>query len=110
MNQAEVDGELRSRVAAIEGIVREPVGSSYHLHQLDGAQLEAMVYLDPTGARIEWVHGKGTCAITGEGEAILALLRGEGAPDVLETEGRLVLFGDRDLIGAFARVFDPAAS
>jgi hypothetical protein len=110
MNQAEVDGELRSRVAAIEGIVREPVGSSYHLHQLDGAQLEAMVYLDPTGARIDWVHGKGTCAITGEGEAILALLRGEGVPDVLETEGRLVLFGDRDLIGAFARVFDPAAS
>jgi hypothetical protein len=110
MDQAEVDSELRSRIAAIEGIVREPVGCSYHIHQLDGARLEAMVYLDPAGARIEWVHGKGTCAITGEGEAILAVLRGEGVPDVLETEGRLVLYGDPDLIGAVARVFDPAAS
>jgi predicted lipid carrier protein YhbT len=102
-----VDDELRSLVARVEGVVREPVGSSYHLHQLDGANLEAMVYLDPGGARIEWVHGKGTCAISGEGAAILALLRGEQDPDALEVGGRLVLYGDRDLIGAAARVFSP---
>ena len=108
VNHAEVDSELRSLIAAIEGVVREPVGRSYHLHQLDEARLEAMVYLDPGGARIEWVHGKGDCAITGEGAAIRAVLSGERDADVLETEGRLVLYGDRDLIGAAARVFNPA--
>lgn len=110
MNHADIDGELRSVIAAIEGVVREPVGRSYHLHQLDGVRLEAMVYLDPGGARIEWVHDKGDCAITGEGAAILAVLCGEGDPDVLETEGRLVLYGDRDLIRAAARVFKLAMS
>ena len=70
------------------------------MHQLDGARLEAMVYLDRQGARIEWQHGRGDCAITGEGAAILELLRGVGEPDRLENEARLVLYGDRDLIGA----------
>jgi len=106
MNHAEVDSELRLRIAAIEGVVREPGGRSYHVHQLDGARLEAMVYLDPGGARIEWVHGKGDCAITGEGAALLAALRGEGDPDQLEAEGRLVLYGDRDLVRAVAKVFE----
>jgi hypothetical protein len=87
--------------------VREPVGSSYHIHQLDGANLEAMVYLEPGGARIDWVHGKGTCAITGKGAAILALLRGEQDPGALEANGQLVLYGDRDLVGVAARVFSP---
>jgi predicted lipid carrier protein YhbT len=105
VNRADVDDQLRSVVAAIEGAVRQPVDSSYHVHQLDGARLEAMVYLEPAGARIVWVHGKGTCAITGEGAAILAVLRGEGDPDTLETEGRLVLYGDRELIRAAATVF-----
>jgi hypothetical protein len=100
-----IDIELRSAVAAIDGIVREPVGRSLHLHQLDGARLEAMVFLDPGGARVDWVHGKGTCAITGEGAAILAVLRGNGDPSALEAEGRLALYGDRDLIGAAAAIF-----
>jgi predicted lipid carrier protein YhbT len=108
VDHADVDSELRSLVAAIEGVAGETVGCSYHLHQLDGEKLEAMVYLDPGGARIEWVHGKGDCAITGDGEAILALLRGDGDPDVLEGEGRLVLYGDRNLIASAATVFNPA--
>jgi predicted lipid carrier protein YhbT len=110
VNRDEIDSQLRSLIAAIEGVVREPVDRSYHLHQLDGARLEAMVHLDPAGARIEWVHGKGDCAITGDGAAILAVIRGEGDPDVLETEGRLVLYGDRELVGVAARVFNLVTS
>jgi predicted lipid carrier protein YhbT len=110
MNLAEVDSELRSRIAAIEGLVREPLGRSFHVHQLDGERLEAMVYLDRGGVRIEWQHGKGDCAITGEGAAILELLRGDGEPDRLETEARLVLYGDRHLIRAAAGVFSPGKS
>jgi predicted lipid carrier protein YhbT len=101
----DVDTELRSTIAAVEGSVREPAGRSIHLHQLDGAKTEAMVYLDPGGVRIDWVHGKGDCAITGEGAAILSLLRGEGDPDGLEAAGRLVLYGDRDLVRAAVKVF-----
>jgi len=108
VSQAEIDRQLRATVAAVEGQVRQPVGRSYHLHQLDGARLEAMVHLDPAGARIEWVHGKGDCAITGEGEAILAMLRGDGDPDALEAGGRLVLYGDRGLIGAAAMTCNPS--
>jgi predicted lipid carrier protein YhbT len=107
VNNSPIDCELRLLVAAIEGAAREPAGRSYHLHQLDGARLEAMVYLDPSGARVEWLHGKADCAITGEGEAILAVLRGDGDPDGLEADGRLVLYGDRELIAVAGRVFNP---
>jgi len=104
------DAELRSLIAAVEGAVREPVGRSYHLHQLDGGRLEAMVYLDPAGIRIEWVHGKGDCAITGSGAAILAVLRGNDSGDRGVAEGNLVLYGDRELIRAASTVFSPPAS
>jgi predicted lipid carrier protein YhbT len=103
MTQADV--ELRATIAAVEGQVREPVGRSFHLHQLDGERTEAMVYLEPGGVRIEWVHGKGDCAITGEGGALLAVLHGTSDPDQLEAEGRLVLYGDRDLVRSAAKVF-----
>jgi len=101
----DVDQELRERIASLEGQHREPVGRSFHLHQLDGAGTEAMVYLEPAGVRIDWVHGKGDCAITGEGEAMLAVLRGGCDPDQLEAEGHLALFGDRELIRAAPQVF-----
>jgi len=104
-----VDRKLRSLVAAAEGSVREPAGRSYHIHQLDGARLEAMVYLDPGGARVEWEHNHGDCAITGEGRAILAVLTGDGMAEVLEAVGRLALYGDRELIRAAPSVFSPTA-
>jgi len=104
------DAELHSLVAAVEGTVREPVGRSYHLHQLDGARLEAMVYLDPAGVRIEWAHGKGDCAITGSGAAILSVLRDNDAGDRGVAEGNLVLYGDRELIRAASTVFTPPVS
>lgn len=102
-----IDSELRALVAGIEGAARQPAGRSYHLHQLDGARLEAMVYLDPDGARVEWLHGKADCAISGEGAAILMVLRGDGDPNALEAVGRLGLYGDRELIAIAARVFNP---
>ena len=105
MTREATDPGLRSLVAAIQGAVREPLGRSYHLHQLDGARLEAMVYLDPAGARIEWAHGRGDCAITGEGAAILAVLRGRRSADRCEADGSLVLYGDRDLIRTASNVF-----
>jgi predicted lipid carrier protein YhbT len=102
----DVDRALRETVAAIEGRVREPVGRSVHIHQLDGeARTEAMVHLDPAGVRVDWVHGHGDCAITGEGAAILDVLRGTGDPDALEREVRLVLYGDRELIRALPSIF-----
>ena len=107
MTQETTDADLRSLIEAVEGTVREPVGRSYHLHQLDGARLEAMVYLEATGVRIEWAHGKGDCAVTGSGAAILSLLRGNGSTDQSEAQGSLVLYGDRDLLGAAAAVFSP---
>jgi hypothetical protein len=99
------ESELRALVARIAGQVGEPVGRSLHLHQLDGERMEAMVHLDPSGARVEWVHGKGDCAITGEGAAMLALLRGEAPAEKLEAAGRLVLYGDRGLIAAAPAIF-----
>lgn len=105
MTQEATDADLRSLIAAVEGSVREPVGRSFHLHQLDGARLEAMVYLDPAGVRIEWEHGKGDCAITGSGAAILAVLLGHGSAAASEAEGSLALYGDRDLIGTVSTVF-----
>ena len=101
----EVDKELRSLVAAVEGRRLGPAGKSFHLHQLDGERLEAMVYLDPMGARVDWVHGKGDCAITGEGEAMLALLRGEGDAGLLAHQGRLTLYGDLALVQRAPEVF-----
>ncbi|MEA2682872.1 MAG: hypothetical protein QOK05_1200, partial [Chloroflexota bacterium] len=79
----------------------------YHLHQLDGARMEAMVYLDSAGVRIEWVHGKGDCAITGAGAAILSVLRGDIPVGILEANGSLVVYGDRELIDEAPRVFAP---
>lgn len=105
MSPEATDIELRSLIEAVEGTVREPVGRSYHLHQLDGARLEAMVYLDATGVRVDWAHGKGDCAVTGSGAAILSLLKGNGSPDEIEAQGSLVLYGDRDLVGAAPAVF-----
>ena len=102
-----VDAELRAVIAAIQGIVREPIGRSFHIHQLDGVRTEAMVHLDAGGVRIEWVHGKGDCAITGGGAAITAVLRGEGSPHQLEADGSLVLYGDRELIDQAAEIFAP---
>ena len=63
---SDVDQQLRDVISSIEGRVRAPVGRSIHVHQLDGARTEAMVHLDTGGARIDWVHGKGDCAVTGE--------------------------------------------
>ena len=105
MTREATDQGLRSLVSAIQGTVREPLGRSYHLHQLDGARLEAMVYLDPAGVRIEWVHGRGDCAITGEGAAILSVLRGRRSAERCEADGTRVLYGDRDLIRAASNVF-----
>ena len=105
MTQEATDAELRSVIAAVEGTICQPIGRSYHLHQLDGARLEAMVYLEATGVRIEWAHGKGDCAITGSGAAILSLLRGDGSADEIEAQGSLVLYGERDLVGAASAVF-----
>jgi hypothetical protein len=99
------ESELRLLLSRVVGEVPEPAGRSFHIHQLDGERLEAMVYLDATGGRVEWVHGKGDCAITGEGDAILALLRGEADATALESSGRLVLYGDRQLIGIAASIF-----
>jgi ubiquinone biosynthesis protein UbiJ len=100
-----VDEELRQSVAGIVGRARPPFGRSVHLHQLDGARTEAMIFLDAGGARVEWVHGKGDCAITGEGAAILDVLRGRGDPDALEREGRLTLYGDRQLVRELPAIF-----
>lgn len=105
MTEAATDAELRSVIATVEGTIREPLGRSYHLHQLDGARLEAMVYLDPAGVRIEWAHGKGDCAITGSGAAVLSVLRGNHSADEFEADGTLILYGDRDLIRAASTVF-----
>ena len=110
VTQAATDAELRSVIATVEGTIREPLGRSYHLHQLDGARLEAVVYLDPAGVRIEWAHGKGDCAITGSGAAILSVLRGNDSADQSVAEGHLVLYGDRDLIHAASTVFSRPAS
>ena len=110
MTREATDAKLRSLIAAIEGTIREPVGRSYHLHQLDGARLEAMVYLEATGVRVEWTHGKGDCAVTGSGAAILSLLEGDGAPDEDEAQGSLVLYGDRDLVRVASTVFSPRPS
>ena len=105
-----VDADLRNRIAAIEGAVREPIGRSLHIHQLDGIRTEAMVHLDAGGVRIEWVHGKGDCAITGGGAAITAVLRGDGSLEQLEADGSLVLYGDRELIGQSADIFAPPST
>jgi ubiquinone biosynthesis protein UbiJ len=101
----DLDDELRALVSAVVGRVREPVGRSLHLHQLDGARMEAMVYLDVAGARVAWVHGKGDCAITGEGSAILAVLRDGADARALAEDGRLVLYGDLGLVAAAADIF-----
>ena len=105
MSQPQVDAALRSLIAAIEGRVREPVGRSFHIHQLDGARLEAMVYLEPGGVRIDWTHGKGDCAITGEGQAILSALRGDLPVDSSAADGSLVLYGDLELVRRARAVF-----
>jgi hypothetical protein len=105
----EVDTALRDVIAAVVGRVREPVGRSLHVHQLDGVRTEAMIHLDAAGARVEWVHGKGDCAITGEGAAILDVARGGGEPEALELAGRLVLYGDRDLIRTLPSILAPDA-
>jgi hypothetical protein len=110
VTQEATNVELRSLIAAVEGTVREPFGRSYHLHQLDGARLEAMVYLDPAGVRIEWAHGKGDCAITGSGAAVLSVLRRKSSDDEVEADGTLVLYGDRDLIRAASTVFSRPTS
>jgi hypothetical protein len=106
MTPAEVDAELRSFIAAVEGQVREPVGRSFHIHQLDGTRLEAMVYLEPAGVRIEWTHGKGDCAITGEGAAILAVLHGSAPAELGPSDGGLVLYGDLELVRRAPSVFN----
>lgn len=69
-----------------------------------------MVALDPAGVRIEWVHGKGDCAITGSGAAILALLRGDPDADQGEANGTLVLYGDRDMVRLAPAVFGADSS
>jgi len=102
-----VDVRLRSLLLSIRGKHREPVGRSYHLHQLDGARQEAMVELHPDGVRIEWRHGHGDCAITGAGQALLAVLLGERSAEECEAAGELVLYGDRDLIHQAPEVFTP---
>ena len=101
-----VDVELHALIADIEGSSRQPHGRSLHIHQLDGRRLEAMVYLEPEGARVEWTHGKGDCAVTGPGAAILALLRGEVTEGEPGGEG-LVLYGDRMLIDVAPSIFNP---
>jgi len=104
----DIDTTLRATIAAVEGRVREPVGRSLHIHQLDGARTEAMVYLESTGARVEWVHGKGDCAVTGAGASILALLRGHPGPAEFEADGSLILYGDRDLVDRAPAIFAAA--
>ena len=89
------------------GVRRQPLGKSLHIHQLDGGRLEAMVHLDPEGARVTWEHGKGDCAITGEGEAILEVLMGSLDAEAAAAAGRLVLYGDLELVRAAPRVFRP---
>ncbi len=100
-------------IAAIEGRARAPIGRTLHIHQLDGLRTEAMVYLEVAGARVVWKHGKGDCAITGAGAAILALLNGEQEAARLEAEGGLILYGDRELVertpSIFASTVDGAA-
>jgi predicted lipid carrier protein YhbT len=103
---AGVDQELRSLVAGIACRAPRLAGRSLHLHQLDGARMEAMVYLEAAGARVEWVHGRGDCAITGEGAAMLAMLRGEADPDAMAASGRLVLYGDPELIRMAPALFE----
>ena len=105
-----VDTQLRALVAQLAGQARNPVGSSFHLHQLDGARMEAMVHLEAAGVRVEWVHGRGTCAITGEGRAILSLLRGTSDIGTEEARGAVTLYGDRELARRAALVFGPSAS
>ena len=105
----EVDAALRSLIAGVEGQRREPVGRSFHIHQLDGARLEAMVYLEPGGLRIDWSHGKGDCAITGEGDAILSVLRGDQRVDSSAASGRPVLYGDLELVRRAPQVFSAVA-
>lgn len=100
-----MEGELRALIAAVEGQVREPTGRSFHIHQLDGDRLEAMVYLEPAGVRIDWLHGRGDCAITGAGGTIMALLRGTVAVDSEAVRRDLVLYGDLDLVRRAPEVF-----
>jgi Homeodomain-like domain len=102
-----VDVKLRSLLLSIRSKHREPLGRTYHLHQLDGAQLEAMVELHRNGVYIQWAHGHGDCAITGAGHALLAVLMGERSADDCEAAGDLVLYGDRDLIQRAPDVFTP---
>lgn len=101
----DVDTELRAAIAAVEGRQGGLTGHSVHLHQLDGVRTEAMVYFDAAGARVDWVHGKGDCAVTGEGSAILEVLLGTGDADALERDGHLVLYGDRGLVRALPEAF-----
>jgi hypothetical protein len=102
-----VDVELRTLVGSIQGRIVAPIRRSFHLHQLDGARMEAMVYLEPDGARVDWVHGKGDCALTGEGLAMLEVLTGRVAPEAMAAAGRLSLYGDDALIRRAAEVFRP---
>jgi hypothetical protein len=107
MNPEAIDFELRALIGAVAGARREPVGRSFHVHQLDGARLEAMIHLEAAGVRIDWVHGKGDCAITGEGAAILGVLRGDGPTTQHVADGSLVLYGDLELVAAAPSVFAP---
>jgi len=102
-----VDVQLRSVLLSVRSKHREPVGRTYHLHQLDDARLEAMVDLHRNGVNIEWAHGHGDCAITGAGHALLAVLLGERSAEECEAAGDLVLYGDRDLIRRAPEVFTP---
>jgi len=102
-----VDIQLRSLLLSIRSKGRDPVGRTYHLHQLDDARLEAMVDLHRNGVRIEWAHGHGDCAITGAGHALLAVLLGQRSAEECEGAGDLVLYGDRDLIRRAPEVFTP---
>lgn len=108
--QRDTDRELRSQIQAVEGRPREPFGRTFHIHQLDGARLEAMVSLDPAGVRIEWVHGKGDCAITGSGASILSLLRGGIGADEGVADGTLVLYGDGDLVRMAPAIFSAVST
>jgi hypothetical protein len=102
-----VDVQLRSLLVSLSGKHREPEGRTYHLHQLDGARLEAMVELHRHGVRIQWAHGHGDCAITGAGQALLDLLLGRRSAQACEASGELTLYGDRDLIERAPEVFTP---
>lgn len=97
--------ELRALIAAVAGRRVEPFGRSLHVHQLDGGRLEAMVYLDARGARVRWEHGKGDCAITGAGRAILNLLHGRVPGADSSTTEELTLYGDLDLVKLAPAIF-----